>query len=193
MRQPILGQNCQITENVILGLEYIAGCNPVQIGNNAIIRSGTIIYGDVEIGNDFKTGHFVLIRENTKIGNNVLVGTNVVIDGHCMLGNNVKLQTGVYLSKHTNIGDNVFIGPYAVLLNDKYPVRAAYKLKGPIVENDVSIGANATVLPGIRVGQGAFVAAGAVVTKDVPPEKLAQGNPAQSCDLPQPLQGRNRI
>ena len=188
MRQPILGQNCQIAENVILGLEYMAGCNPVRIGNNAIIRSGTIIYGDVEIGDNFRSGHFVLIREKTKIGNNVLVGTHTVIDGHCTLGSNIKLQTGAYLSANTNIGDNVFIGPYAVLLNDKYPVRRDYELKGPVVEDDVSIGANATILPGVRIGRGAFIAAGAVVTKDVPSGKMARGNPAQCYDLPQPLQ-----
>ena len=193
MHQPVLGQNCQIAENVILGLEYVAGCNPVQIGNNAIVRSGTIIYSDVEIGDDFRSGHFVLIREKTKIGNNVLVGTHTVIDGHCVLGNNIKLQTGVYLSTNTKIGDNVFIGPCAVLLNDKYPVRQDYQLKGPVVGDDVSIGASATVLPAVKIGRGAFIAAGAVVTRDVPPGKLARGNPAQCYELPQHLQGRNRI
>lgn len=188
-----LGENCKLEENVVLGLEYKDGCSPPKIGNNAVIRSGTIIYGDVEIGDNFRSGHFVLIREETKVGNNVLVGTHTVIDGHCTLGSNIKLQTGVYLSTNTKIGDNVFIGPYAVLLNDKYPVRVDYELKGPVVEDDVSIGANATILPGVRIGREAFIAAGAVVTKDVPPRKLARGNPAQCYDLPQHLQGRNRI
>ena len=188
-----IAENCTAQENTVVGFEYKENCEPAKIGKNAAIRTGTIIYGDVEIGDDFKTGHFVLIREQTRIGNNVLVGSNTVIDGHCTLGSNIKLQTGVYLSTHTVIGNNVFIGPHAVLLNDKYPVRMEYVPRPPIIEDDVSIGGNATILPGVRIGKGAFVAAGAVVTRDVPEGKLALGNPAQICDLPEQLKGRNRI
>lgn len=193
MPRATLGENCRVEENVILGLEYQDGCRPARIGNGAIIRVGTVIYGDVEIGDNFRSGHFVLIREKTKIGNNVLVGTQTVIDGYCTLGNNIKLQTGVYLPMFTTIGNNVFIGPRATFLNDKYPVRLKYELKGPVVEDDVTVGANATILPNLRIGKGAFIAAGAVVTKDVPQDKLAMGNPAQVYDLPPHLRARNRI
>jgi acetyltransferase-like isoleucine patch superfamily enzyme len=193
MHHAVVGENCKIAEGVILGLEYQKGCQRVKVGGNAVIRDGTIIYGDVTIGDDFKAGHFVLIREKTQIGNNVLVGTHSVIEGYCTLGDNIKLQTGVYLPMFTTIGSNVFVGPYATFLNDKYPVRKNYELKGPVVEDDVSVGANATILPGIRIGKGAFIAAGAVVTRDVPPGKLARGNPAQVYELPEHLQGRNKI
>ena len=91
------------------------------------------------------------------------------------------------------IGSNVFVGPHATFLNDKYPAKRNYQLKGPIVEDDVSIGGNATILPGVKIGQGAFVAAGAVVTKDVPQRKLVMGNPAKIYELPEHLQGRNKI
>lgn len=193
MRRAILGRKCKIAQNVIIGLEYQDGCEPAKIGDNAVIREGTIVYGDVEIGNNFKSGHFALIREKTKIGNNVLVGTHAVIEGHCTLGNNIKLQTMVYLPTFTTIGNNVFVGPGATFLNDKHPVKKNYELKGPMIEDDVSIGANVTILPGVRVGMGAFIAAGAVVTKDVPPAKLAVGNPAKFYELPENLRGRNRI
>lgn len=193
MYNAMMGENCQLGEGVILGLEYQDGCQPVKIGDNAVIREGTIIYGDVSIGNDFKAGHFVLIREKTQIGNNVLVGTHSVIDGYCTLGDNIKLQTGVYIPLFTTIGSNVFVGPFATFLNDKYPVRKNYKLKGPMVNDDVSVGAKATILPGVTIGKGAFIAAGAVVTKDVPSGKLARGNPARIYDLPEQLQGRNNI
>jgi len=193
MHHALMGRNCKVAECVILGLEYKEGCQPAKIGDNAVIRESTIIYGDVSIGDDFKTGHYVLIREKTQIGNNVLVGTHSVIDGYCNLGNNIRLQTGVYIPTFTTIGSNVFIGPYATFLNDKYPVRKNYKLKGPVVADDVSVGARATILPGVTIGKGAFIAAGAVVTKDVPSDTLAQGNPAQIRDLPKQLQGRNII
>ncbi len=188
-----IGKNCVLGDGVVLGLKYKDDCGITIIGDDAIIRAGTIIYGDVKIGNDFKTGHFVLIREKTKIGHNVLVGTRTVIDGSCTIGDNVRLQSGVYLSTFTSIGSKVFIGPCAVLLNDKYPVRGEYKPMAPVVEDHVSIGGNATILPNVTIGKGAFVAAGAVVTRDVPEGKLAMGNPARIYDLPQNLQGGNRI
>jgi len=193
MRHAKTGKNCKIADDVRLGLKYKDGCHQAVIGDNAVIREGTIIYGDVTMGTDFKCGHAVLIREETSIGNDVLVGTHTVIDGHCTIGSKVRLQTGVYLSTNTIIGDNVFIGPCTALLNDKYPVKKNYELKGPTIEDDVSIGGNATVLPSVRIGKGAFIAAGAVVTKDVPAGKLARGNPARHYDLPEQLRGRNKI
>jgi len=98
----------------------------------------------------------------------------------------------VYVPTNTTIGDRVFLGPHAVLTNDPYPLRREANLVGPTIEDDASIGANATVLPGVTVGAGAFVAAGAVVTEDVPPETLAVGVPATGKPLSPKLAGGNR-
>lgn len=197
-----IGSNCKIFENVILGyptnliIDYCSHLRKkisnyeytgTSIGNNAIIRSGSIFYSDVIIGNDLRTGHNILARENTIIGNKVLIGTNVVIDGNTRIGNNVSIQSNAYIPTNTTIEDNVFIGPCAVLTNDKYPVRKQFELTGPILRKGASIGANSTLLPGIEVGEGAMIAAGAVVTKDVPPWKLAVGFPARIVDLPDDL------
>ncbi len=173
-----------------------------SIGNNAIIRSGTIIYPNVKIGNNFKTGHNAVIRDDVEIGDNVLVGTNVVIEGRVKIGNNVSIQTGAYIPTDVIIEDNVFIGPYAVLTNGKYPIRdpeiklkerLAGKLVGSILRRGVSLGANCTILPGIEIGEGAMIAAGAVVTKDVGAWKLAIGVPAKVIDLRDDLKGLNII
>ena len=190
----ILGENCDIQDGVVLGLQYRDRCEKTVVGNRAIIRQGTIIYADVVIGDDFATGHNVLIREHTRIGNKVLVGTGTVIDGHVTIGNFVKLETNVYIPTHTYIGNYVFIGPNAVLTNDRYPLRRRdeYKPEGPILEDHVTIGANATLLPGVRIGEGAMVAAGAVVTRDVPPWHLAIGVPARIRPLPPELREPNR-
>lgn len=188
-----LGSQCEVASNAVLGLKYSPSCRPTQIGNNAVIREGTIIYGDTKIGNDFKSGHYVLIRENTCIGDNVLVGTHSIIDGNCTLGDHIKIQSNVYIPTSTRIGNNVFIGPCAVLLNDKYPAKRNFVLQGPIIEDDVTIGGNSTILPGVRIGKGSFVAAGAIVTKDVPPYKLAQGSPARFFELPLNLRERNKL
>ncbi len=149
------------------------GCT---IGANSIIRAGSTIFSSVKTGNNFKTGHNVMIRENTQIGDNVLIGTNVIIDGNVKIGNNVSIQGGnVYIPTNVLIEDNVFIGPCAVLANDKYPIRKKYELKGPVLRRGASIGANATLLPGVEIGEGAMVAGGALVTKDVPPMETGSG------------------
>jgi len=189
-----LGKNCIVQENVILGLKYKEDCKKVKIGDNAIIRAFSVIYADVVIGDDFKTGHGIVIRENTKIGSKIVVGTGTVIDGNVEIGDRVKIESHVYIPTHTKIGSDVFIGPNVVMTNDKYPqrLRDQYEPKGPIIEDSVSIGANSTILPGVRIGKGAFIAAGSVVTKDVPPWSLVKGVPGRVYPLPGKLKEKNR-
>ena len=127
----------------------------------------------------------------TEIGDDVLVGTKSVIDGRSELGSRVSMQTGVYVPTHTTIGDDVFLGPHAVLTNDPYPLRTDEEIVGPTIEDGVSVGANATILPDVTVGERSFVAAGAVVTEDVPSDCLAVGAPASVQELPPELQGGN--
>jgi acetyltransferase-like isoleucine patch superfamily enzyme len=187
------GTNNHIDDGATVGYVHAEDATPTEIGENATIRAGTIVYANVEIGDGFATGHNALVREDTTIGDDVLVGTDTTIDGSSTIGSHVSLQTGVYVPTQTNIGSQVFVGPRAVLTNDPYPVRRNADLAGPTLENHVSIGANATLLPDITVGRGAFVAAGAVVTEDVPRERLAVGTPARHEPLPERLTGENTI
>lgn len=204
----VIGEDTVIMENVILGypehkvlMEILRqnmeiedynfqGCT---IGPNSMIRAGSTIFSSVKTGKNFKTGHNVMIRENTDIGDNVLIGTYVIIDGHVKIGNNVSIQGNVYIPTNVIIEDNVFIGPCAVLANDKYPIRKKYELKGPVLKKGASIGANATLLPDVEIGEGAMVAGGALVTKDVPAWKLAIGVPAKIEELPKDLKELNKI
>lgn len=188
-----LGEDCVIDDPDSVGYLHDESADPAVIGDRARIRKGTIVYADVEIGDDFTTGHNALVREDTTIGDSVIVGTDTVIDGTTEIGSHVSLQTGVYVPTDTTIGSNVFVGPRAVMTNDPYPVRQDEPLEGPVLEDGVSIGANATILPGVRVGAGSFVAAGATVTEDVPPHSLALGTPAQHRDLPDSLAGENLL
>ena len=185
--------NAQIHPDASVGLEYTDGSTEPQIGVNATIRAGTIIYDDVTIGDDLITGHNALIREHTTIGDHVIVGTNTTIDGQADIGSSVSMQTNVYIPSNTTIGSNVFLGPNAVLTNDPYPVRKDVELEGPTIHDGVSVGANATILPSVTLGEGSFVAAGATVTKDVPPDTLAVGTPAVHEELPDELHGENNL
>ncbi len=203
-----IGKNAIIGERVIIGhptsdiLRRAASCGVnvedvdfkgAVIGNNAVIRSNSTIYTDVVAGDNLHTGHNILIREDTRIGDNVLIGTNTIIDGRTTIGNNVSIQGTVYIPLNVVIEDSVFIGPCAVLTNDKYPIRKKSDLKGPILRSGASIGANSTLLPGVEIGEGAMVAAGSLVTKDVPPWKLAIGFPARIKELPGELMIINTI
>lgn len=199
-----IGKGCYIAENVIIGhpgkeeyeimlrkdYEKLAGA---VIGDECVLRDFGVIYSNVVLGDRVKTGHHYLVREGTEIGSNTLIGSGVVIDNKCRIGDNVSIQSGVYIPTNTVIEGNVFIGPRAVLTNDKYPLRIKKELEGPIVKKNATIGANSVLLPGITVEEGAFIASGAVVTKDVPAWKLAIGVPARILELPEKLKVPNEV
>jgi len=189
-----MGENCVVQEHAIVGMNYRDGCRKTRIGNNAVIRAYTVIYADVVIGDDFKTGHGALVRENTKIGSRVVVGTGVVIDGNVEIGDRVKIESNAYIPANTKIGNDVFIGPSATMTNDRYPQRRRddYEPDGPFIGDSVSIGANATILPGVRIGEGSIIAAGSVVTRDVPAWSLVKGFPGIPSPLAENLKHRNR-
>jgi acetyltransferase-like isoleucine patch superfamily enzyme len=163
------------------------------LGANALIRSHSVLYRNVVVGHHVRTGHRVMVREGCTIGDHVLIGSNVVIDNNCKLGSHISIQSNVYLPTGTQIGDLVFLGPNCTILNDRWPIRAGSKLEPPILERGVSVGGSATILPGVRLGEGCVVAAAAVVTKDVPPWHLAIGSPATFRELPPEQRTLNRI
>lgn len=189
------GPETVIERGCVVGHTYAGWKEPTELGHGCLIRANTVIYADAVIGAGTATGVHVLIRERTTIGARCVVGTASVIESDVEIGDDVVLQSGVYVPSHVTIGDRVFVGPHAVLTNDKFPLRrrGEYLPRGPEIEDDVSIGANATLLPGVRVRRGAMVAAGAIVTRDVPPWSLAVGVPARVSDLPEALQEPNQV
>lgn len=176
-----------------MGFAYREGCKPPVIGKNHLLRTGTIIYADVHIGDSFQSGHYVLIREHCQFGDHVWIGSHSIVDGHVVMGKFVKIAARCYISPQTVIGSRVFIGPGTILTNDKYPLkmRDAYRPEGAILGDNVSVGAGSVVLPGIKIGEGSFIAAGSVVTRDVPSMVLAKGNPAVFHELPAKLREKN--
>ncbi len=185
-----LGENCTVDDTVDVPSPDEEQ-TPPRIGSGATVRSGTIIYPDVVVGDGLQTGHHVVVREQTVVGDDVVLGTKTVIDGRCDVGDGASLQTGVYVPPYSEVGDRVFLGPNAVLTNDPYPLRRDCDLEGATLKADATVGANATILPGVTVGERAFVAAGSVVTEDVPPETLAVGVPAEHRPLPDELDATN--
>lgn len=188
-----LGENVTIEAGAIVGLIYRPDCGEAYIEDESIIRYGSVIYADVRAGKHFQSGHNVVIREKTKIGRHVLVGTGCIIDGNVEISDFVKLMANCYIPTHTRIGTRVFVGPNVVLTNDRYPLkmRDSYRPSGPVIEDFVTLGAGVVVVPGVTIGKNSFVAAGAVVTKDVPAETLVKGNPGRFFKLPEKLKEEN--
>jgi acetyltransferase-like isoleucine patch superfamily enzyme len=149
------------------------------IGNNCIMRTGSVIYAGSVLADNVRMGHNVLIREQVKIGSSTTIGTGVTIDGASVIGSKVSIQTNAYIPWRTTIEDNVFLGPHCVLTNDKYTMRTPYELKGPIIRKGASIGAGAVILPSVEIGAESVIGAGAVVTKDVAPKTIVYGVPAK--------------
>ena len=188
-----VGADAQIDPGCVVGYCYRDDAAPLQLGIGARIRTGTILYADVLIGDHFQTGHHVLIREKTRIGHHVLVGSGTIIDGEVEIASFVKIESHCYIPTRVRIGERVFVGPGVVMTNDRYPLkqRDRYRPEGPILETGVTVGGGATLCPGVRIGEDAFVAAGAVVTRDVPARMLARGVPARFEPLPESLLERN--
>jgi acetyltransferase-like isoleucine patch superfamily enzyme len=148
-----------------------------RIGAGSILRSGSVIYERAVLGSGVELGHNVLIREETVVGDGVRIGTGSIVEKAVRIGKNAWIQSMVYIPNGTVIEEDVFIGPNAVITNDKYP--PSKRLDPVVIRRGAVIGANATLVAGVEIGEGAVVAAGAVVTRDVPPGAVVAGVPAR--------------
>ncbi len=176
-----IGANSKIAEYVIIGENPKSREQKTIIGDNAVIRSHTVIYSGNIIGDNFQTGHNVNIREENKIGNNVSIGTKSIIEHHVTIEDNVRIHSNVFVPEFSVLKKSCWLGPCVVLTNASFPLGKDIKnrLKGAIIEEGAKIGANSTILPGIKIGKNSLIGAGSVVTKDIPPESVAVGNPAR--------------
>lgn len=151
--------------------------------SNYFVHESSYIDDNVSIGNGTKIWHFCHIQSGAVIGKNCSLGQNVNISNNVSIGNNVKIQNNVSVYEGVELEDNVFCGPSCVFTNDLTPraefPKGSINYKKTVVKKGVSIGANATIICGNTIGEYAMVAAGAVVTKNVPAHALVAGIPAK--------------
>ncbi|MGQ9506358.1 MAG: DapH/DapD/GlmU-related protein [Candidatus Bathycorpusculaceae bacterium] len=141
------------------------------------LAKGVVIGKNVQFGKDITIWNYVVIGDNTKIGDKTRIGSFCDVGRDVIIGKNCIIQAHVTISNECKLGNNVFIGPNSSLLNDKFP-HSKY-LTPSIIKDDVVIGGCVTILPNVTVHEKAVIAAGSVVTKDVPPQIVVKGVPAK--------------
>ncbi len=145
------------------------------------VHSSAIIDQGCTIGNNTSIWHFSHVMSGAAIGESCVLGQNVFVGKNVRIGNGVRIQNNVSVYEGVELEDDVFVGPSAVftnVINPRSAVSRKDEFKNTIVKKGATIGANATVVCGVIIGNFAFIGAGAVVTKDVPPYALMKGNPA---------------
>ncbi len=149
--------------------------------STVFIHPSAVVSPQAQLGAGTKVWINVQIRENASVGEGCILSKDVYIDHAVKIGHRCKIQNSVSVYHGVEIGDDVFVGPNVAFTNDRVPraFNTEWKITPTRIEAGASIGANATLVCGITVGEYAMIAAGSVVTKDVPPYTLVMGNPAR--------------
>lgn len=171
----------QADDGVVVGYPAERGSrDPLTLGDDARLRSGTVVYSGSRIGARLQTGHHVVVREDNHIGDDVSIWSGTVVDYGCTIADRVKIHSNCYIAQFTQIDDDAFLAPGVVLANDLYPgdTASAQLMAGPVIGAGAQIGVGARILPYVTVGPGAIVGAGSVVTADIPAGVVAFGTPA---------------
>jgi acetyltransferase-like isoleucine patch superfamily enzyme len=188
----IIGDRVSVADNVVLGKQPQAAATStldladqlpgLEIGPGCRIGTGAIVYAGAVIGQKSMVADQAFVREHCDIGAYVIIGRGVTVEHHTTIGDYTKIQSSAYITALMTIEDHVFIAPCVVTSNDNFMGRTEERFKyreGATIRHGARIGANAILLPGVVIGREGFVAAGAVVTRDVPNGKLVMGVPAR--------------
>jgi acetyltransferase-like isoleucine patch superfamily enzyme len=187
----VLGEGVRVLENAVVGKQPSLGASstakrdplsPTTIGDGSVISTGAIVFAGSSIGAGCIVGDQSCIRERVVMADNCILGRGSLIENDTTVGAGTRIQAEAYITAYSTLEEDVFIAPCVVTTNDNFMGRTERRkslMKGPTIRRGARVGGGAILLPGIEVGEEAFVGAGAVVTKDVPPRKLVVGSPAR--------------
>lgn len=186
----VIGENVAVSDNAVIGrLPMKAAIStlkekelpPAELGNGVIVGACAVVYRGSKLGEGVLVADLASVREDVEIGKHTIVGRGAAIENHTRVGNYVKIETNAYITAHSVVEDRCFIAPMVTTSNDNFLGRTKERFKytkGPHLKKGARVGANATLMPRVVIGEDAVVAAGALVTKDVPPRKIVAGVPA---------------
>ncbi len=186
----LIGDGCVIEDHAVLGKRpRLARRSParvevreLQLGDRVTVCAGAVVLAGATVGEGAILGDQSFVRERSQIGPGSVIGRGSVVDNDVRVGARVRVQTDVYLTAFTVVEDDVFLGPGATTTNDDTMSRHGPQmpLRGAILRRACRVGGGAVLTPGVEIGEEAFVAAGAVVTRDVPPRAVVMGVPARA-------------
>ena len=187
----VLGTGAKILENAVVGKQPTLSPRstakreplpPTVIGAGTIVSTGAIVFAGTTIGDRVILGDQSCVRERVQIGDDVVVGRGSLVENDTTIGAMTRIQADAYITAYSTLEEHVFIAPCVVTTNDIWMGRTEKRfgnIRGPTIRRGARIGGGAILCPGVEVGEEAFVGAGAVVTKDVPPRVVVVGSPAR--------------
>jgi acetyltransferase-like isoleucine patch superfamily enzyme len=187
----VLGEGCKVLDYAVVGKQPTLSPRstakrdelpPLALGAGTIVSTGAVVFAGTTVGERVIVGDQACVRERCKIGDDVVIGRGSLVENDTSVGALTKIQANAYITAYSLLEDNVFIAPCVVTTNDNFMGRTEKRhelVKGPTIRRGARIGGGCVLLPGIEIGEEAFVGAGAVVIRDVPPRALVVGNPAR--------------
>ena len=187
----VIGEGCHIGDHVVLGKQPALSPRstakreelpPLELCEGTIVSTGAVVFAGTRIGARSVIGDQSCVRERCELGEEVVVGRGSLVENDTTIGARTKIQADAYVTAYSTREEDVFIAPCVVTTNDNFMGRTEKRhalRKGPTIRRAARVGGAAVLLPGVEVGEEAFVGAGAVVTKDVPARAVVVGNPAR--------------
>ena len=187
----IVGEGCRILDGAVVGKQPALSPRstasrdplpPAELGPGTIVSTGAIVFAGTRVGARVIVGDQACIRERVVVGDDVVIGRGSLVENDTTIGALTKIQAEAYITAYSTLEDNVFIAPCVVTTNDNFMGRTERRhelIRGPTIRRGARVGGGAVLLPGIEIGEEAFVGAGAVVIGDVEPRVLVVGNPAR--------------
>ena len=187
----VLGDGVKVLEHAVVGKQPSLSPRstakreelpPAEIGDGTIVSTGAVVFAGTKVGARVILGDQSCVRERVVIGDDVVIGRGSLVENDTTIGALTKIQAEAYITAYSTLEEHVFIAPCVVTTNDNFMGRTERRhqlIKGPTIRRGARVGGGAILLPGIEIGEDAFVGAGAVVTKDVEARMLVVGNPAR--------------
>src|SRR6186997_408633 len=187
----VIGEGCRILDYAVVGKQPTLSPRstakreelpPLELGAGTIVSTGAVVFAGTTVGERVIVGDQACIRERCTVGDDVVIGRGSLVENDTTVGAMTKIQAEAYITAYSTLEEHVFIAPCVVTTNDNYMGRTEKRfgqVKGPTIRRGARVGGGAVLCPAVEIGAEAFVGAGSVVTKDVPPRALVVGNPAR--------------
>jgi acetyltransferase-like isoleucine patch superfamily enzyme len=187
----VLGDGCRVLDGAVVGKQPTLSSRstttreeqpPAELGPGTVVSTGAIVFAGARLGERVIVGDQACVRERVAVGDDVVIGRGSLVENDSTVGARTKIQAMAYITAYSTLEEDVFVAPCVQTTNDNFMGRTEQRhalVKGPTIRRGARVGGGAVLCPGVEIGEEAFVGAGAVVVRDVPPRVVVVGNPAR--------------